>query len=417
MLHKATINSPEELSIFEFPDREILKEQKVLKVTLHTEDKDIYYYTRVVEATDSNVLVCLNYMRDFHEHAIAKAENTGVGKAIEPNEKGNNSTFQHVTINSDYDHVTWGALEPKVQGDVKWNITELNNSYTCVLMEYQVRCTGEENETDNYKVKEYFKVRHSESAKKTYLLAYDREMEQIFDPMRQVLGKKGVILGIADGDLSYMANKNHMINYFHLPLIIPYMSFHIYNQFSVDGISMALDKLLAVDLEEKNKKTLFAPISTPPVVVCVGSDLAVGDSLGPIVGSMLKYKTQGLPTFIYGTLATPITAKEIKYLRAFLKETHAKSQIIAVDAAVGAEGDIGLIKVNHAPLFPGAGANKKLGAVGDISLMGIVAERSVANYGLLNTTRLNLVYSMAEKISDALSSLFWNLAQNKRQNG
>jgi putative sporulation protein YyaC len=132
---------------------------------------------------------------------------------------------------------------------------------------------------------------------------------------------------------------------------------------------------------------------------------------------MLKYKTQGLPTFIYGTLATPITAKEIKYLRAFLKETHAKSQIIAVDAAVGAEGDIGLIKVNHAPLFPGAGANKKLGAVGDISLMGIVAERSVANYGLLNTTRLNLVYSMAEKISDALSSLFWNLAQNKRQNG
>lgn len=194
-------------------------------------------------------------------------------------------------------------------------------------------------------------------------------------------------------------------------------AFHIYNKFCADGISMALDKLLAVDLEEKNKKTLFAPISTPPVVVCVGSDLAVGDSLGPIVGSMLKYKTQGLPTFIYGTLANPITAKEIKYLRAFLKETHAKSQIIAVDAAVGAEGDIGLIKVNHAPLFPGAGANKKLGAVGDISLMGIVAERSVANYGLLNTTRLNLVYSMAEKISDALSSLFWNLAQNKRQNG
>ena len=211
MLYKATINSPEEVSIFEFPDREILKEQKVMKVTLHMEDKDIYYYTRVVEATDSNVLVCLKYMRDFHEHAIAKAENTGVGKAIEPNEKGNNSTFQHVTINSDYDHVTWGALEPKVQGDVKWNITELNNSYTCVLMEYQVRCIGEENETDTYRVKEYFKVRHSESAKKTYLLAYDREMEQIFDPMRQVLGKKGVILGIADKDLSYMSNKKGTI--------------------------------------------------------------------------------------------------------------------------------------------------------------------------------------------------------------
>lgn len=210
-LYKATINEPEELNIFEFPDREILKEQKVMKVTLHTEDKDIYYYTRIVEATDSNVLVCLNYMRDFHEHALSKAENTGVGKAIEPNEKGDNTTFQHVTINSDYDHVTWGALEPKVQGDVKWNITELNNSYTCVLLEYQVRCIGEENDADTYKVREYFKVRHSEGAKKTYLLSYDREMEQIFDPRRQVLGKKGIILGIADNELSYMANKKGTI--------------------------------------------------------------------------------------------------------------------------------------------------------------------------------------------------------------
>ena len=122
---------------------------------------------------------------------------------------------------------------------------------------------------------------------------------------------------------------------------------------------------------------------------------------------MLKYKTQGLGVFLYGTLASPVTAKEIKYLRAFLKETHAGSQIIAIDAAVGAEGDIGLIKLTDTPLLPGAGANKKLGAVGDISVMGIVAEKSVANYGLLNTTRLNLVYSMSEVISDALSTLLW----------
>ena len=194
-------------------------------------------------------------------------------------------------------------------------------------------------------------------------------------------------------------------------------AFHIYNKFSTDGICMALNKLLAVDFEEKTKKSPTMSVSNPPVVVCVGSDLAVGDSLGPIVGSMLKYKTQGLPVFIYGTLPFPVTAKEIKYLRTFLRETHAKSQVIVIDAAVGAEGDIGLIKINHAPLFPGAGANKKLGSLGDISVMGIVAERSVANYGLLNTTRLNLVYTMAEKISDALCSLFWNLAQNERKNG
>ena len=215
-------------------------------------------------------------------------------------------------------------------------------------------------------------------------------------------------------------------------------AFHVFNRFAADGMSIALQSLLSSCVARKsaskriawkNKQTDGAgtqsiaktPVSAaekamqeqalfcqPPVIVCIGSDLAIGDCVGPISGSLLKYKTQGVKSFIYGTLASPVTAKEIKYLRAFLKETHPFSPVIAVDAAVGAEGDIGLIKLADTPLVPGAGANKKLGAVGDISILAIVAEKSVANYGLFNTTRLNLVYSMAEIIADALASLLYN---------
>ncbi len=205
--------------------------------------------------------------------------------------------------------------------------------------------------------------------------------------------------------------------------------FHIYNKLAVDGTILALDTLLKEDLQRKLTPRRFqktdgagtrssqkdaefckyfnGDLQAPPVIVCIGSDLAVGDSLGPITGSMLKYKTQGLRAFIYGTLASPITAKEIKYLRAFLKETHKGSQVIAVDAAVGAEGDVGLLKLSDKPLFPGAGANKRLGAIGDISVMGIVSEKSLANYGLLNTTRLNLVYTMSEIVSDAIANVLY----------
>ena len=198
-------------------------------------------------------------------------------------------------------------------------------------------------------------------------------------------------------------------------------SFHLYNKLAADGTAMALDKLLTADFYHKKSKMKgvgmglddFLP---PPVVVCIGSDLAIGDSLGPITGSMLKYKTQGLNTFLYGTLSAPVTAKEIKYLRTFLKETHKHSQIVAIDAAVGEKGDIGLIKLSNKPLFPGAGANKQLGAIGDISIMGIVAEKSIANYGLLNTTRLNLVYTMSEIISDALSTILWNRQEKTMKN-
>ena len=170
--------------------------------------------------------------------------------------------------------------------------------------------------------------------------------------------------------------------------------------------SLQNQKMEGAGLRSTKKHVKFSP-EKQPVVVCIGSDLAIGDSLGPIVGSMLKFKTQGLGVFLYGTLSAPITAKEIKYMRTFLKETHRGSPVIAIDAAVGEAGDIGLIKLHDTPLLPGAGANKQLGAIGDITIMGVVAEKSVANYGLLNTTRLNLVYSMAEIISNGLSALLW----------
>lgn len=206
-------------------------------------------------------------------------------------------------------------------------------------------------------------------------------------------------------------------------------AFHIQNRLAPNAMTMALDNLLQEDLSnrltprslQKNKGAgTYSPskqkrfqqffdgdFQKPPVVVCIGSDLAIGDSLGPIVGSMLKYKTQGVNAYIYGTLALPVTAKEIKYFQTFLNETHPGEQIIAVDAAVGAEGDIGLMRITHSPLYPGAGANKKLGAIGDISVMGIVAEKSLANFSLLNSTRLHLVYTMAEQISEALAALLW----------
>ena len=168
-------------------------------------------------------------------------------------------------------------------------------------------------------------------------------------------------------------------------------SFNMFNKMAAAGLIMSLDNFLK-------------ELSAPPVVLCIGSDLAIGDSLGPITGTMLEQKSSGGGIFVYGTLKKPITAKEVKYLNDFLKETHPDSKVIAVDAAVGEAGDIGLIKIANKSLRPGLGANKRLSQVGDVSIMGIVAEKSVFNYSLLNLTRLNLVYRMADIISDALSS-------------
>ena len=168
-------------------------------------------------------------------------------------------------------------------------------------------------------------------------------------------------------------------------------TFNLYNSLASNGEVIALKKLLAL----KN---------STPVVVCVGSDLSVGDSLGPVTGTLLKEKLKGLNVFIYGTLAKPITAHEIKYTADFIRRTHPNSPVIAIDAAVGVAGDIGLIKITGRSLKPGSGANKKLNRLGDISIMGIVAEKSLFNYALFSSTRLNMVYKMAEIISEGVAN-------------
>lgn len=167
-------------------------------------------------------------------------------------------------------------------------------------------------------------------------------------------------------------------------------AFHFCNSLAETGILMALGNVL--------KGT-----DAPPVVLCIGSDLAIGDSLGPVTGTLLR-RQEGFRGFVYGTLKTPVTAKEIKNLESFLRKTHPRSKIIAVDAAVGEESDVGLLKVTPGPLRPGSGANKRLGKVGDVSILGIVARKSAFSYSLLNLTRLNMVYTMAETVARALAA-------------
>ena len=52
-------------------------------------------------------------------------------------------------------------------------------------------------------------------------------------------------------------------------------AFHFYNSMAETGLLLALEKALG-------------KLSAPPVVLCIGSDLAVGDSLGPVTGSLLR---------------------------------------------------------------------------------------------------------------------------------
>ncbi len=137
------------------------------------------------------------------------------------------------------------------------------------------------------------------------------------------------------------------------------------------------------------------------VIICVGTDRATGDALGPIVGSILSSRSR-IP--VYGTLKTPVHALNLRECIHTIYTTHSDPIVIAIDASLGKPADVGMITLSPAPLYPGIGVNKKLPAIGDISITGIVNLSGKPGLSLLQSTRLYTVSNMSRYIADGLIS-------------
>ncbi|MGG1675282.1 spore protease YyaC [Neobacillus sp. NRS-1170] len=154
---------------------------------------------------------------------------------------------------------------------------------------------------------------------------------------------------------------------------------------------------IATKLKEVLNKT-----SNDIIILCVGSDRSTGDSLGPLVGSMLK--ENNLPIFVYGTLEEPVHALNIHKILNKINQTHLEPFILGIDACLGDKKQIGSIILKKGPLIPGSALNKVLPAVGDYHLKAVV--NSLDSYSpvqSLNSTRLFTVIKLAEIITKIIS--------------
>lgn len=207
-LYSADLKLKENAAQIEIPEKVLEEGERFLRVTLSFDnDERAYYYTRIADGSNWNMNRCMAYIKNFFDKERDKDAATELQSALEPSTEGDNTTYQTVTIHSDFEHVTWGNLEPEIVGNVRWDIKEANSMYMSVLLTYQADCKGEgENETDRYNVKEFFRVRYSEN-QQMYLLDYNRTMNQLFDGEENDIDENGVLLGVTDSDIDYLINK------------------------------------------------------------------------------------------------------------------------------------------------------------------------------------------------------------------
>lgn len=145
---------------------------------------------------------------------------------------------------------------------------------------------------------------------------------------------------------------------------------------------------------------LWSHITAPPLILCIGTDRCIGDSLGPLTGTILERSNAPFP--VYGTLKKPIHALNLSSSLTEIKEIHPDHLMIAVDASLGNEDEIGNIIIRKGPLYPGKGVGKKLPASGDLSIVGIVENASCDVASAIHNIRLHFIMSMAEVIASVI---------------
>ena len=141
------------------------------------------------------------------------------------------------------------------------------------------------------------------------------------------------------------------------------------------------------------------------VLLCIGSDRITGDCLGPYVGHLLSdYSITGLT--IYGTLHHPVHALNLTQAIQMIQRRHPHALLIAVDASLGTKKHLGYISIGNGALYPGAGVQKDLPAVGDIYITGIVNTSGFFEQMTLQTTRLSQVIALGDLITQGILLAF-----------
>lgn len=184
------------------------------------------------------------------------------------------------------------------------------------------------------------------------------------------------------------------------------------------------NSLVSIDPKETGSLNSFAAILfsfleelrnkySQLIILCIGSDRSTGDSLGPLVGSMLAdLQLDGIP--VYGTLDKPVHALNIKEIKEYIENNYTSPAILAVDACLGQKHMVGHLEVGKGSLLPGAAVKKRIPPVGNLFITGIVNVGGFMELMVLQSTRLGVVLPLARFIGWGIFLAASNWAINNK---
>lgn len=138
------------------------------------------------------------------------------------------------------------------------------------------------------------------------------------------------------------------------------------------------------------------------VFFCIGTDRSTGDSLGPVIGTLLEdngYRN------VMGTIDDPVHGGNMSEKIDLIP---IGKTVIAIDACLGREVDIGKVFFGNKGVKPGSAVGKVIPPVGDFSIKAVVNVMCKNRFEILQCTRLKTIKDLSFIITSAICHRFKN---------
>lgn len=177
-----------------------------MEIVLTAGNKEVYYYTRIVRALDCYTSETLNFAMTFHDYTFREDADTFIPTYMDP-ATGDPTNLSYVDLSCTLRQITWADFTGVKLTEPVASFKEINSSYNVITLNYVMTNVNEENEVEYYNVEEYYRLRQTPT--RIYVLNFERRMNQIFRNENDfLLGTTGILLGIRDNNVEYLANES-----------------------------------------------------------------------------------------------------------------------------------------------------------------------------------------------------------------
>lgn len=172
---------------------------------------EVCYYARIMASAEDFVEDQIKFAKDFSNKTFDTEKATKLALYLEPDASLANDNLGKITLNNNYSMLTWSTLKPEKITD-----TEITAKDFCIkdsgeagtyTMTYQIKATNGQKVEETYNVAETITV--WTFAGKQYVLAYNREVNQVWEANANNVGNSFIDLGIQNRtDIEHVESEN-----------------------------------------------------------------------------------------------------------------------------------------------------------------------------------------------------------------